>query len=142
MERAMNPGLMNPEDVKQRFDALLKKSGMTQQEGYELLKATLERQNQLMLRAKAVMAAMEAIDDPAFTPETLRANSEAMHALEDGMSVGEVYRRFFLRVGRNKPYEESANLGLRGLGEGQLTPEEIERISRYVNESGNIYNME
>ena len=137
MERAMNP-----ENVQFRFDELLKKSGMTEKEACDLLKATLERQNQLMERAKAVLIAMEAIGDPAFTPETLRANPEAMHAIEDGASVGEVYRRYFLRAGNFKPYEESANLGLRGGFDGQLTPEEIERISQYVNQSGNIYDME
>ena len=142
MERAMNPGMMNPENVKGQLDLLLQKSGLTEKEAFELLKATLERQNQLMERARAVLIAMEAIDDPAFTPETLRANPEAMHAIEDGMSVGEVYRKYFLRAGKNVPFEESANLGLRGFEGGQLTPEEIERISQYVSESGNIYNME
>ena len=62
--------------------------------------------------------------------------------LEEGGTVGEIYRRYFLRRGESGEGEEDANLGLAGLAGGELTPEEIERISRYVSATGKRYVME
>ena len=86
-----------------------------------------------------MLAAVRAIGDENFTIEALQSNPEAMRALEEGGTVGEIYRRYFLRRGEG---EEDANLGLAGLAGGELTPEEIERISRYVSATGKRYVME
>ena len=95
-----------------------------------------------MGRARQVVAAMDAIDDGRFTIETLRANPEAMQAIENGASVGEVYRRYFLRAAEQPRAEHSANLGLSGAMGETLTPDEIERISAYVTATGNRYEMD
>ena len=107
-----------------------------------LLRAAYGRQMQLMERAQQVLAAVRAIGDENFTIEALQSNPEAMRALEEGGTVGEIYRRYFLRRGESGEGEEDANLGLAGLAGGELTPEEIERISRYVSATGKRYVME
>ena len=90
----------------------------------------------------AIKCIMEAIDDEKFTPEALRANPEAMRAVEQGASVGEVYRMYFLGGAKMPVQETEANLGLGGwMGDG-LTPEQIERISAYVSKTGQTYEMD
>ena len=60
---------------------------------------------------------------------------EALRMLEDGASVGKVYRRYFLGGG-DETEQTEANLGL-GMPRGErLTAEEIERISRLVDRNG------
>ena len=122
------------------FERFLQESGLNEAQAMGLLRAAYGRQMQLMERAQQVLAAVRAIGDENFTIEALQSSPEAMRALEEGGTVGEIYRRYFLRRGESG--EEDANLGLAGLAGGELTPEEIERISRYVSATGKRYVME
>lgn len=124
------------------FERFLQESGLNEAQAMGLLRAAYGRQMQLMERAQQVLAAVHAIGDENFTIEALQSNPEAMRALEEGGTVGEIYRRYFLRRGESGEGEEDANLGLTGLAGGELTPEEIERISRYVSATGRRYVME
>ena len=124
------------------FERFLQESGLNEAQAMGLLRVAYGRQMQLMERAQQVLAAVRAIGDENFTIEALQSNPEAMRALEEGSTVGEIYRRYFLRRGESGEGEEDANLGLAGLAGGELTPEEIERISRYVSATGRRYVME
>ena len=124
------------------FERFLQESGLNEAQAMGLLRAAYGRQMQLMERAQQVLAAVRAIGDENFTIEALQSNPEAMRAREEGGTVGEIYRRYFLRRGESGEGEEDANLGLAGLAGGELTPEEIERISRYVSATGKRYVME
>lgn len=123
------------------FEAFLARTGLTQEQALGLLEAAWRRQSELAQRARQVMDAIEAIGDDRFTVEALRGNPEALRAVEEGAPVGEIYRRFFLRRTLAPQEETEANLGLAGLGNDVLTPEEIERISQYVARTGQRYEM-
>lgn len=130
------------EAEKTGLEEFLERTGMSQEAALELLEMAYRRQEEMMGRARQVMAAIEAIGDERFTVEALRADPEAMRAVEAGAPIGEVYRRFFLcRTGGPRPDRE-ANLGLGGLAGDTLTPEEIERISAYVSRTGNRYQID
>ena len=116
----------------------LEQSGLSETEALRLMQEAVDRRQQVMGRARQVVAAIEAIGDERFTIEALRSNPEAMRMIEEGAAVGEVYRKYFLRPFDQPAQERSANLGL-GLWDGALTPEEIERISQYVSTTGNRY---
>ncbi|MGI5885287.1 MAG: hypothetical protein ACOX83_10065 [Candidatus Spyradocola sp.] len=122
------------QDLK-ALEAFLAQRGLSAQGALRLLESALRRQEDLRARALETVSAIRAIDDPRFTVETLRAHPEALRALEDGMSVGKVYRRYFLRGGDGAEQTE-ANLGLGPLRGERLTAEEIERISRMVDRGG------
>lgn len=123
------------------FEAFLARTGLTQEQALGLLEAAWRKQSELAQRARQVMDAIEAIGDDRFTVEALRGNPEALRAVEEGAPVGEIYRRFFLRRALAPQEETEANLGLAGLGNDVLTPEEIERISQYVARTGQRYEM-
>lgn len=127
------------------FERFLQESGLNEAQAMGLLRAAYDKQMQLMERAQQVLAAVRAIGDENFTIEALQSSPEAMRTLEEGGTVGEIYRRYFLRRGESGEGgegEEDANLGMAGLAGGELTPEEIERISRYVSTTGKRYGME
>lgn len=130
-----------PARQQTELEAFLERTGLTQEQAMGLLEAAWRRQTELVQRARQVMDGIEAIGDDRFTVEALRQNAEAMRALEDGVPVGEIYRRFFLRRAYAPQQEVEANLGLGGLGGDVLTPGEIERISEYVARTGNRYEM-
>ena len=83
------------------FERFLQESGLNEAQAMGLLRAAYGRQMQLMERAQQVLAAVRAIGDENFTIEALQSNPEAMRALEEGGTVGEIYRRYFLRRGEN-----------------------------------------
>ncbi len=118
--------------------SFLERAGLSEEEALRLLTEAAQRREQVMDRARKVVAAIEAIGDERFTIEALRRNPEAMRMIEEGAAVGEVYRKCFLRPFDSPAQEHSANLGLGAWG-GALTPEEIERISQYVSATGNRY---
>ena len=105
--------------------SFLERAGLSEEEALRLLTEAAQRREQVMDRARKVVAAIEAIGDERFTIEALRRNPE-------------VYRKCFLRPFDSPAQEHSANLGLGAWG-GALTPEEIERISQYVSATGNRY---
>lgn len=131
----MEPKQVEKETAQSTFEAFCAQNGLTPEEAMQVLRLTVEKREQVMRRAREVMAAMQAIGDEEFTVESLRANPEAMKMVEDGMPVGEVYRRYFLKSAQ-PVQEKEANLGLEGLTQGGLTAEEIERISEYVGRTG------
>ena len=83
------------------FERFLQESGLNEAQAMGLLRAAYGRQMQLMERAQQVLAAVRAIGDENFTIEALQSNPEAMRALEEGGTVGEIYRRYFLRRGES-----------------------------------------
>ena len=124
------------------MDKLMRENNLTDVQAARLLRAALDQQAQVMQRARQIVMAMDALEDPRFTPETLRNNPEAMRAMEQGMGVGAVYRKYFIGEKAEPAQETEANLGLGGVyGEG-LTPEEIARISAYVSKTGKTYEMD
>lgn len=124
------------------LERFIRSMGMTEGQAMQLMTGAVKHQAQMMQRARQVIAAMEAIDDEKFTPEALRANPEAMRAMEQGASVGQVYRMYFLGGMKMPVQETEANLGLGGwMGDG-LTPEQIEKISAYVSKTGQTYEMD
>lgn len=117
------------------LEEFLAQRGISAEGALRLLEGALRRQEDLRARALETVAAIRAIDDPRFTVESLRAHPEALRMLEDGSSVGKVYRRYFLGGG-DETEQTEANLGL-GMPRGErLTAEEIERISRLVDRNG------
>ena len=124
------------------LEEFLAQRGISAEGALRLLEGALRRQEDLRARALETVAAIRAIDDPRFTVESLRAHPEALRScsirttmLEDGASVGKVYRRYFLGGG-DETEQTEANLGL-GMPRGErLTAEEIERISRLVDRNG------
>lgn len=132
---------MEQEQMGTVLEQFLEQRGISEEQAVMLLEAAMDKQDQVMQRARQVMAAMEAIGDDGFSVESLRANPEAMRAVEDGMPVGEVYRQFYLKRGAAPRQETNANLGLSGVNGDNLTPEEIERISQYVSRTGKRYDI-
>ena len=65
-----------------------------------------------------------------------------VRAIENGASVGEVYRKYFIGEAVERAQETEANLGLGGAYGDVLTPEEIARISAYVSKTGQTYEMD
>lgn len=124
------------------LERFLKQTGMNETQAIRLMQSAVDHEEQVMNRARRVVAAIEAIDDERFTLEALRANPEAMQAIENGVGVGEVYRRYFLRAAVHPQAERSANLGFEGVQGERLTPDEIERISAYVSATGNRYEID
>ena len=117
------------------LEEFLAQRGISAEGALRLLAGALRSQEDLRARALETVAAIRAIDDPRFTVESLRAHPEALRMLEDGASVGKVYRRYFLGGG-DETEQTEANLGL-GMPRGErLTAEEIERISRLVDRNG------
>ena len=135
MQMQKTPGAM------QALEGFIRAAGLNEQQALQLLRGALEQRMQVMDRARQVVSAMEALADERFTPETLRANPDAMRALEEGQ-VGEVYRRYFLGEKREPAQETEANYGLGTWMGGELTPGQIERISAYVNKTGKTYEMD
>ena len=72
------------------FERFLQESGLNEAQAMGLLRAAYGRQMQLMERAQQVLAAVRAIGDENFTIEALQSNPEAMRALEEGGTVGEI----------------------------------------------------
>ena len=108
------------------LEEFLAQRGISAEGALRLLEGALRRQEDLRARALETVAAIRAIDDPRFTVESLRAHPEALRMLEDGASVGKVYRRYFLGGG-DETEQTEANLGL-GMPRGErLTAEEIDR---------------
>lgn len=136
MQMQKNPGAM------EALEGFIRRAGLNEQQALQLLRGALEQRMQVMDRARQVVTAMDALADERFTPETLRANPEALRALEEGKSIGEVYRRFFLGERKEPAQETEANYGLGTWMDGELTPGQIERISAYVSKTGKTYEME
>ena len=124
------------------LEGFIRRAGLNEQQAMQLMRGALEQRMQVMDRARQVIAAMEALEDKRFTPETLRKNPEAMRAVEEGMGIGEVYRRYFLGEKMEPVQETESNYGLGAWIGSELTPGEIERISAYVNKTGQTYEMD
>lgn len=124
------------------LEGLMHRLGLDEMQAAELLRGAAQHRAQVMERARQIVAAMEVIGDETFTPARLRANPEAMRAVEEGMSAGEIYRRYFLKQAPEMMQETKANLGAGGYMNGEMTPEEIERISEYVTRTGSTYEMD
>ncbi len=124
------------------LEQFLLEEQLSPEEAMQLLDGAVQHRDQVMARTKQVMTAMEALDDERFTPETLRAHPAAMRELEEGASVGEVYRKYFLKHALPVPHEREANLGWGAYVGDVLSPEQIQRISDYVSTTGYTYDME
>ena len=139
MEKDMKKG-----SAMEMLEGFIRKAGLSEQQAVQLMRGALEQRMQVMDRARQVIAAMEALEDARFTPETLRAHPEALRAVEDGMGIGEVYRRYFLgeKAEPETAQETEGNLGLGTWLGGEMTPQEIERINAYVSKTGKSYEMD
>ena len=140
----MEKDMKKNENAMELLEGFIRKAGLSEQQAVQLMRGALEQRMQVMDRARQVVAAMEALEDARFTPETLRANPEALRAVEDGMGIGEVYRRYFLgeKAEADAVQETEGNLGLGTWYGGELTPQEIERINAYVSKTGKSYEMD
>lgn len=138
----MEKDMQKETGMMEMLEEFIRKAGLNEQQAMQLIRGALEQRMQVMDRARQVVTAMEALGDERFTPETLHANPEAMRALEEGRSIGEVYRRYFLGEKKEPAQETEANYGLGAWLGGEMTPGEIERISAYVNKTGKTYEMD
>ena len=138
----MEKEMQKQPQAMEALSGFIRKAGLTEQQALQLMRGALEQRMQVMDRARQVVAAMEALEDQRFTPETLRANPEAMRAVEEGMGIGEVYRRYFLGEKKEPAQETEVNYGLGTWYGGDMTPQEIERIDAYVRKTGKSYEMD
>lgn len=138
----MEKDMQKETGAMEMLEGYIRKAGLTEQQALQLVRGALEQRMQVMERARQVVAAMEALNDERFTPETLRANPEALRAVEEGKGIGEVYRRYFLGEKKEPAQETEANYGLGAWMGGEMTPGQIERISAYVNKTGKTYEMD
>lgn len=118
----------------------LSELGLTHSDASGILRQVVERSNQQKQMANRVLDAIESIGDPAFTLQSLQANKKAMEELESGASIGEIYKKHYVKA-KAPRVEKDANLGA-GAGRGvELTREDIERISQYVDRTGKVYDL-
>ena len=140
----MEKDMQKRENAMEMLEGFVRKAGLSEQQALQLMRGALEQRVQVMERARQVIAAREALEDQRFTPETLRANPEALRAVEEGMGIGEVYRRYFLgeKADTEIAQETEGNLGLGTWFGGEMTPQDIERINAYVSKTGRSYEMD
>lgn len=124
----------------QELELTCQELGLPYEEASQLLRRVVEKAMAQRELANRILDAIDSISDPGFTVEALQQNPSALRELEDGMPVGEVYRKYFLKPGMPR-VEKDANLGA-GAGQGvELTREDIQRISEYVDRTGKVFSL-
>lgn len=113
---------------------------LTPEQAEGILRQTVERVKQQRALANRVLEAIDSIGDPAFTLKTLRDNEKALRELENGVPVGTIYRRYFVKAAMPR-MEKDANLGAEGVSGMALSRGDIERISEYVDRTGKVYTL-
>ncbi|MDR2513949.1 MAG: hypothetical protein LBD02_01930 [Christensenellaceae bacterium] len=129
-----------PSEGLEGLQATLEELGIEPGDAEGILRQVVERSRGQRELAARVLDAIEAIGDENFTLEALRANEKAMRELERGAPTGEIYRKYFMKAKLPRS-ERDANLGAGAARGMELSREDIERISEYVDRTGKVFQL-